>query len=343
MESGFNLLPEWSPQRAVLINWPHSSHSGWDKLQASMSQLYQKIVKHVVMTQSVMVICYDTEHRNHILQLLVAANVNLPRVRFFIIPSDDIWMRDYGPLTLRFKEQTHLANFRFNGWGNKYPHQRDNLVSSALFQQNFFPQAQFNQIDFVLEGGSIETDGMGTLLTTRSCLLSSNRNSGYQEKQIEDLLKLHLGTKKIIWLDQGNLTGDDTDGHIDNLARFVDAQTICYSQCINSHDENYGALSAMEKQLQGLKNFNGESYHLIPMPIPQPIYSAEGKRLPATYTQFLITNHSILTPFYDDPNDLVAKQILQSCFPTKEIVGIPCRSLLENFGNLHCIAMQIPV
>lgn len=344
MESGFHLLPEWNPQRAVLINWPHWNNPSWNSLQDSVSQLYQKIVKILVMRQSVMVICYDIEHRNHIQQLLINANVNLPRVRFFIIPSDDIWTRDYGPLTLRFGEQTHLVNFKFNGWGNKFPHQRDNLVSSQLFQQSFFPQAQFNRIDFVLEGGSIETDGLGTLLTTRSCLLSSNRNPGYQENQIEDLLQAHLGVQKIIWLDQGCLMGDDTDGHVDTLARFVNPQTICYAQCVDSQDENYKTLSAMEKQLQSLKNPTGASYRLIPMPLPQPVYSAvDGKRLPATYTKFLITNHLILTPFYDDPHDLVAKRILQDCFPNKEIVGVPCRSLLENSGNLHCIAMQIPV
>jgi agmatine deiminase len=344
MEPDFCLLPEWNPQRAVLINWPHFENHHWDPVRDSVNRIFQKFVKTLVMKQSVMVVCYDIAHRNHIQKLLINANVNLPRVRFFIIPTDDIWIRDYGPLSLGSKDRIQLMSFEFNGWGKKFPYERDNLASAHLFQQGFFPQALFSKIDFVLEGGSIETDGLGTLLTTRCCLLSSNRNPGFYEHQIEDTLKKHLGVQKIIWLEHGYLAGDDTDGHIDTLARFVDPQTICYTQCLDSRDENYKSLLEMEKQLQSLKNLNNEPYRLIPLPMPQPIYSAiEGKRLPATYTKFFITNHLVFVPFYDDSSDLLAQKILKKCFPAKEIVGISCRSLLENYGNLHCMAMQVPV
>ncbi len=340
----FHLLPEWDPQRAILINWPHRYAHDWDSIREPVDNIYLNLVKMVAMTQSLMVICYDIEQRNQIQRRLIEANVNLPRIRFFIIPSDDVWTRDYGPLTLRHQNQTKILNFKFNGWGDKYPALQDNLVASQLHNQSFFPQAQFNQINFVLEGGSIETDGAGSLLTTRSCLLSKNRNPDYNQNQIEDLLKKHLGQQQILWLDHGYLQGNDTDGHIDELARFINPQTIGYTQCTEIGDEHFESLAAMENQLQQFKNVQGQPYHLVPLPLPQPIYSlANGERLPATYTKFMITNHLVLLPIYEVPQDEVAKNMLQSCFPTREVKGIPSRSLLENYGSLHGIAMQIPI
>lgn len=343
MPSSFYLPPEWNPQRAILINWPHRNNHEWDSLREAINATYLAIVKAVATTQSIMIICYDIEQRNQIQNWLVQTNVNLPRIRFFIIPSDDIWTRDYGPLTLRYQEYTRILNFQFNGWGNKYPALRDNLVTAELYNQSFFPQAELSAINFVLEGGSLETDGLGTLLTTRRCLHPKNRNPDYNQDQIEQMLKEHLGMQQILWLDEGQLVGDDTDGHIDTLARFVNSKTICYTQCLNAQDENFTSLAAMENQLCRLENIAGQRYRLLPLPLPQPIHSLiSGQRLPATYTQFLITNHLILLPFYEDPQDLIAKNVLQSCFPTREVVGIPCRPLLENYGSLHGIAMQIP-
>lgn len=344
MKPSFQLLPEWNPQRAILINWPHGNARCWDPVREKVNTIYLAIVKSVAMTQSVMIICYNVEQRNQIQRQLIEANINLPRVRFFIIPSDDIWTRDYGPLTLRYQEQTRIMHFQFNGWGNKYPAGLDRGVTEELYKQNFFPQAQFTPIEFVLEGGSIESDGLGSLLTTRSCLLSKNRNPHYSESRIETLLKDQLGVEQILWLDHGELAGDDTDGHIDTLARFVNPETICYAQCLNPADPHFSGLTAMEDQLKGFRNRQGQPYHLLPLPLPQPVYSSiNGQQLPATYTKFLITNHLVLLPFYEDPKDITAQKVLQSCFPEREVVGIPCRSLLENYGSLHGIAMQIPV
>jgi agmatine/peptidylarginine deiminase len=340
----FRWLPEWEPQRAILINWPHQYSHGWDPVREAVNEVYLAIVKTVAMSQSIMIICYDIEQRNRIQRWLVAANVNLPRIRFFIIPSDDVWVRDYGPLTLKNSEQTQILHFQFNGWGGRYPAERDSLVIPELHNQSFFPQAQLEAVDFVLEGGSIETDGHGALLTTRSCLLAKNRNPGYSEKEIEQLLKERLGVQHVLWLDHGGLLGDDTDGHIDTLARFVNPTTICYTQCVDPTDPHFHTLSAMENQLRWLRNSDGCAYELQPLPLPHPVYSVvDGKQLPATYTKFLITNQLVLLPFYEDPQDEIAKNVLQSCFPSRQVIGIPCHALLENYGSLHGITMQIPV
>jgi agmatine deiminase len=343
MKPAFELLPEWNPQRAILINWPHRHSHCWDNVREAVNATYLTIVRTLAMTQSVMIICYDVGQRHQIQRWLIEANVNMPRVRFFIIPSDDVWTRDYGPLTLRHQDQTRIAHFKFNGWGHRHPAQLDSEVTAALHGQNFFPQAEWRPVDFVLEGGSIEVDGKGNLLTTRTCLLSKNRNPDYSQQQIETLLKEHLGARQIFWLENGVLDGDETDGHIDTLARFINPEMICYSQCQDSLDPQFYGLNEMEKQLGHFKTQN-RTYQLVPLPLPEPIHSTHhGKRLPATYTKFLITNQWVLMPFYEDRQDLAAQSILQSCFPDREVIGIPCRSLLENFGSLHGITMQIPV
>jgi len=325
-ESCFRLLPEWHPQRAILINWPHRYCHRWDPVRDHVNGLYIELVKAVAMTQSVMIICLDIEQRNQIQRALVEGNVNLPRVRFFIIPSDDIWMRDYGPLVLRCQDQTKIVNFQFNGRGNKYSADRDNMVTAELFDQNFFLQAQFSAVNLVMEGSNIETDGLGTLLTTQNS--SSSRNPDYSQDQIETLLKQHLGMERIIWL--------DADRPIDALVRFVDAETICYQQ-----SPEFGALEA---QLKNLKNPQGRPYRLAPLPMPQSIQSfIDSRPLPASYTQFLITNRLVLMPSYEDPSDLIAKTVLESCFPNRVVMSIPCRSLLENDGSLHTVTLQIPV
>ncbi len=344
MKSSFYLPPEWNQQRAILINWPHRLIEWWDPVREAANQTYLAIVKAVALTQSVVIICYDIEQRNEIQQFLTQSDVNMPRVRFFIIPSDDVWTRDYGPITLSNGQETKILNFQFNGWGNKYPAERDNQILAQLYDQDFFPQSQLTSIDFVLEGGSIEVDGEGTLLTTTECLLSQQRNPNFNQSQIESLLKEHLQVKQVLWLEHGHIAGDDTDGHIDTLARFINSETICYIQSRDPTDENYLSLKAMEKQLRDFKNCRGLPYHLVPLPTPSPIFSiVDNRRLPATYANFLITNQVILLPFYDDPQDDIAQNMLESCFPDRQVIGIPSRSLIENYGSVHCITMQIPV
>lgn len=314
-QSPFRLVPEWDPQQAILMNWPHSMITAENVLHS----IYIAIVKAVALTQSVMIVCYDSDQRSQIQRDLIAANINLPRVRFYIIPANPLRTRDHGPFTLRAEEQTKILNFRSNHWAEKY---------AELYNQSFFPQAKSHLIDLVLEGGSVETDGMGTLLTTRTGLL----NKSADQQQTELCLREHLGVEQVLWLDAGDDQNDPAAGQIDTLARFVNQQTICYTES-----------PALKNRLSSLKNRLGQSYQLLSLPAPETVLDSEGKRLPATYTKFLITNHLVLMPFYQAPQDLLAKNVLQSCFPTREVIGIPCLSLLENHGSIHGIALQIPV
>ncbi len=344
MKSGYYLPPEWASQQAILINWPHAYSEWWDPIREEADDTYTQLVKALALTQSVVIICYDIKQREQIQNRLTHAQVNLPRVRFFILPSNDVWTRDYGPITLLNGPKLKILKFHFNGWGNKYPADYDNQVLIELVDQGFLPQAELSLVDFTLEGGSIEVDGQGTLLTTKKCLLSKTRNPDFDQKQIEKILQDSLNINRVLWLEEGYIAGDDTDGHIDTLARFVNEDTICFVQCEDSTDEHFYHLKEMHKELKFLKNGQGLSYQLVALPSPAPIHSiVDGRRLPATYANFLIANRVVLLPFYNDPQDHVAQQILQNCFRDREVIGIPSRSLIENYGSLHCITMQIPV
>lgn len=344
MTDEYTLPPEWAPQQAILINWPHVHSEWWDPIRDEANHTYTQLVKALALTQTVMIICFDSKHREEIQKHLLQAKVNLPRVGFFIIPSNDVWTRDYGPISLMSGKALKLVKFQFNGWGNKYPAEMDNQVLIELFDQNFVPQAQLDLIDFTLEGGSIEVDGQGALLTTKKCLLSKTRNPGYDQNQIEKTLKNSLNVNCVLWLEHGYIAGDDTDGHIDTLARFVNEETICHVRSDDSTDEHFHQLKEMQTELKLMKNHRGLPYQLVSLPSPAPIFSiVDGRRLPATYANFLIANKVIVLPYYNDPQDKVAHAILQQCFPNREVIGVPSRSLIENYGSIHCITMQIPI
>ena len=215
------------------------------------------------------------------------------------------------------------------------------LFSLISSEQKAFNNTPIQTIDFLLEGGSIETDGQGTLLTTRSCLLTATRNAGLSEKEIEKKLKEYLSIERILWLDVEPLAGDDTDGHIDTLARFVDAETICYCHCCRKDDSHQKPLQALQKQLSEFKTQTDKYYTIIPLPLPKPIYNKQQQRLPASYANFLIINEAVLVPTYDDPSDDIALEALQICFPNRKIISIPCLPLIQQFGGLHCASMQL--
>ena len=199
-------------------------------------------------------------------------------------------------------------------------------------------------LDFVLEGGAIESDGQGTILTTSGCLLAPKRNEGMNRADIEEHLKRTLHAQRILWLDHGHLEGDDTDGHIDTLARFCPGQTIAYVKCTDQNDSHYEDLSLMEEQLHTFRTLQDEPYQLVPLPMPDAIYDENGQRLPATYANFFIVNSAVLMPTYNQPvNDENAKKALQKAFPQHEVVGIDCRALIRQHGSLHCCTMQFPV
>lgn len=236
-----------------------------------------------------------------------------------------------------------MLDFTFNGWGNKYPATADNNLTRNLFQQKAFSETPLTSIDMVLEGGAIEVDGEGTLLTTKSCLLSPTRNADLSLSQIEENLKKYLGIERILWLEHGALAGDDTDGHIDTLARFIDPHTICYVKCSDPQDTHFQTLQAMENELRAFRDYQGNPYRLIPLPLPKPIYADfDGRRLPATYANFLFVNDGILVPTYDDAANDEAFYILAECFSDREIVTMPCLPVVQWYGSLHCMTMQLP-
>lgn len=259
-------------------------------------------------------------------------------------PTNDTWARDHGFISLlNEQEEVRLVDFCFNGWGMKFAACKDNLINSQLVKGSLLNGTYQNYRNFVLEGGSIESDGEGTLLTTSLCLLAPNRNDTLDKQEIEDYLKKSFNLKQVLWLDHGYLAGDDTDSHIDTLARLCPDHTICYVQCTDTEDEHYTELKKMEEQLKEFRTLDNEPFRLLGLPMPEAIFDEDGERLPATYANFLIMNDAVLYPTYDQPeNDRKAACVLQEAFPGKEIVGVDCRALIKQHGSLHCVTMQYP-
>jgi len=324
-----------------MLTWPHP-RSDWAERLAEVEPAFAAIAREIARRETVLIVCYDSRHRAHVESTLRSAEVDMARVRLAIAPSNDTWARDHGPLTVLCRDEPLLLDFRFNGWGGKYGYELDNLVSRRLYQADVFGDAAMQSVDLVLEGGSVEVDGSGTLLTTTNCLLAPTRNPGLTQAQIEARLKELLGLNRVLWLRHGHLEGDDTDSHIDTLARYCDARTIAYVACDDPGDAHYGELKRMEAELQAFRAADGEPYRLVPLPWPKAAYGAEGRRLPATYANFLIVNGAVLVPAYDDPADAVALERLRGCFPFREVVAVPSRPLIEQYGSLHCLTMQFP-
>lgn len=258
-------------------------------------------------------------------------------------PSNDTWARDHGFISLVDDQGgRRLLDFRFNGWGEKFPADLDNAINRRLYDEGKLKGEYIDCLDFVLEGGSIESDGKGTVFTTSCCLLAPHRNQPMTQEQIEERLKETLCAERIVWIDHGHLTGDDTDGHIDTLVRVCPDDTLLYVGCDDPEDEQYIDLRLMEEQLKTLRTLDGKPYKLVKLPMPRPIYDGED-RLPATYANFLVVNGAVLCPTYDQPDlDAEALHLIGEAFPDREIVGIDCRSIIKQHGSLHCCTMQYP-
>jgi agmatine deiminase len=335
------VLPaEWQPQAAVLLTWPHT-HSDWRPWLTEVDRTFTLLSAEISRRQAVIIGCYDAAHRDHVQILLRAAGAVAERIHLYYVPSNDAWARDHGPITVYRDGVPILLNFRFNGWGGKFAHELDDEITARLHRLNAFGATPIQPVDLILEGGSIESDGQGTLLTTSRCLLAPTRN-GLPREVLEQRLRELLGIERFLWLDQGHLSGDDTDSHIDTLARFCDPDTIVYQTCAAPADSDYASLQAMEQELRTFRTLAGEPYRLVPLPWPRPRYSEEGQRLPAGYANFLIINGAVLAPTYDDPVDTQALECLRACFPGREVIGIPSLPLIRQYGSLHCVTMQLP-
>nr|WKN39784.1 agmatine deiminase family protein [Tunicatimonas sp. TK19036] len=329
---------EWYPQSGVQLTWPHPE-TDWRDMLDQVIPCYQRIAQEVAKRQKLLVVCHNQAEVQNYLTQCDPANVI-----YYEIPTNDTWARDHSGITVMEDEQPLLLDFQFNGWGLKFPANYDNQITAQLYQKKAFQNlVQYQSLKtFVLEGGSLESDGEGTLLTTEECLLSHNRNEHLTKDEITTFLKETLGVQRVLWLKNGYLAGDDTDSHIDTLARFCDAQTIAYVQCPQADDEHYEALAKMEQELRQLRMASGEPYRLLPLPMADAVYGSEGERLPATYANFLILNEAVLLPFYGLPQDEPAREVLQEAFPNREIIGVPCEALIQQHGSLHCVTMQYP-
>lgn len=338
----FKRLPaEWEPQTAILLTWPHE-RGGWGRDYAHAERTFVEIAKTIATTQQVIIGVENARHQTQILDLLKLHHTHMEHIFTYITPSNDVWARDHGPITVFEGMIPTLYDFQFNGWGNKYDASLDDQITSHLFQANLLKGYALKKVDFILEGGSIESDGHGTILTTSQCLQNINRHPHASKQSLEKVLSNYFGIKQILWIDSAGLLGDDTDGHIDTLARFVDPRTIAYVACEDKTDPNYASLKAMYQTLTSFRDLNNVPYHLVALPSPRPIFDQQGKRLPATYANFLITNTHVLVPTYQDSQDQHVLSIFERCFPERTIVGIDCLSIIEQYGSLHCLTMQIP-
>ncbi len=332
------LPAEWEPQDAIQIAFP-SRQSDWLNYWEEVIPCYIHIIKIISSYQPLIIICDDIkEVQIHL------ASVNSSSVFLVEIPINDTWARDYGAITVETSDGFVIEDFMFNGWGLKFAADKDNLITRQLWDKAIYQNAQIQIPDLVLEGGSIESDGKGTVLTTSNCLLSPNRNPHLNRTQIEEKLKGLFGLKRVLWLENGHLLGDDTDAHIDTVARFCDEYTIAYVQCADSNEVHYSSLKKMEEELQQFRTLEDKPYRLIPLPMADAIYAPDDRRrLPATYANFLILNDVVLMPTYNVPQDTEAIKQLQKAFSGKQVIGVDCSALILQHGSLHCITMQYPV
>jgi agmatine deiminase len=335
------LPPEWAAQGGILLTWPHA-HGDWADHIGDAERVFTQLALEISRREQVLIACYDSAHREYIKAVLASAAVDPARIDLHIAPSNDSWARDHGPITVLCSGEPQLLDFRFNGWGDKYPSELDNAITPTLFRDGAFGDTPLESVDLVLEGGGIEVDGSGTLLATRPCLMSPRRNPNLTQEHMEQLLSEHLGIERFLWLEHGWLAGDDTDGHIDTLARFCDRETIAYVRCDDPGDEHHEVLTAMERELRQFVSATGSPYILVPLPLPGAKFDDDGQRLPATYANFLIINDAVLVPTYDDPMDAVAMECLRPCFPDRELVAIDALPLIRQYGSLHCVTMQLP-
>lgn len=328
------LPAEWEPQSFVQFTFPHRE-SDWLETYDIVVPCFTEIIATAAKFQPVLVGCHDVQEvKAHFSQT--------ENIHFIEVPSNDTWARDHGAITVLENDEPVLLDFMFTGWGLKFPADKDNLITGQFHKRGLFGQMDRTLVDMVLEGGAIESDGQGTLLTTSECLLSPNRNPTLSKVATTERLKQIFGLRQVLWLDHGYLAGDDTDSHIDTLARICNTNTIAYVQCLATDDEHFEALAAMKKQLQSFKTADGTHYHLVPLPMPDPCFGTDGSRLPATYANFLICNGAVLVPTYGVAQDEQALKILQEIFVDRAVIGINCLPLIEQHGSLHCISMQYP-
>lgn len=335
------LPAEWEIQGFVQLTWPHKDTEWYDL--PHVLDCYVQVAKAITRYEPLLVVCRDLEECRA--DMAARGYTPGPEVRLVKCPLNDTWARDHGAISVwGDRGEKCIEDFVFNGWGLKFGAWLDNQITRNIYKEGAWaPDVKYIDMrPFVLEGGSIDTDGCGTLMATSECLCSVNRNEQLARKDIEEHLKKAFGLKRILWLDHGSIVGDDTDSHVDILARFCSADTIAYTCCEDASDENYASLKAMEEQLRSFRTLEGKPYRLIPLPLPEPLY-LDDYRLPASYANFLIVNGAVLMPGTGQAAlDEVAAMQLRTAFPDRKVEIIDCRALLSGHGGLHCISMNYP-
>ena len=323
----WRLPAEWEPQEGVQLTWPHAG-TDWAPILNDITVVYHSMAREIARRERLIVVAPEDAARDCVK---------------IICPTNDTWARDHGFISL-VDDNGHrrLLDYKFNGWGEKFEASLDNSINRRLYNLGEIAGVYSDNLDFVLEGGSIESDGRGTIFTTSQCLLAPHRNQPMTKAEIEERLKRDLCAERVLWIDYGNLIGDDTDGHIDTIVRVCPDDTLLYMGCDNPEDEQYEDLRKMEAQLQSFRTLEGKPYRLMKLPMPHPIYDGED-RLPATYANFLIINDAVLCPTYNQPDiDSEALRIIAKAFPDREIIGIDCCPVIRQHGSLHCCTMQFP-
>jgi len=332
------LPAEWEVQDGVMMTWPHAN-TDWAPTLKEVQQVFVEIIRHITAFERVLLTTPDKPGTS---DFLADAGVDISRVAIYEITNNDTWARDFGPITVMFNNQPVLLDFGFNGWGLKYPAYLDNIITRTLKTMGAFG-VKLQTIGLILEGGSVESDGVGSILTTSACLLSPNRNPQLNKNEIEQAMATLLGASRVFWLNHGYLSGDDTDSHVDTLARMCPENVIIYVSCDLESDEHYNELKLMESELKSFIAPDGAPYDLIPLPWPEPCFDDDGNRLPATYANFLVINSAVLVPTYgNQEKDALAMERIGRAFPGRKIIGIDCLPLLKQRGSLHCVTMQLP-
>ena len=337
-ETKVRLPAEWEPQAAILVAWPHAGTDWADRLDA-VEATYCALITAITRFQTAIVLVADATVRKRVETVLAGSLVDRSRLQFVELTYDDTWLRDSGPITLSEGDQFVLNDFRFTGWGGKFEASLDDRIVDELVGRGLFVNARHQYVDWALEGGAIESDGAGTILTTWQCLHLRHPQSS--REQIEATLLDTLAAKRVLWLDFGYLEGDDTDAHIDTLARLAPDDSIVYQACTDEGDSHHAELQRMAAELAQLRTLAGTPYTLHALPWPKPVMD-EGRRLAASYANYLIINGAVLVPAYADSADAEAARIIGLAHPGREIVQVPCRSLIWQNGSLHCVTMQLP-
>ncbi|MBI5178224.1 MAG: agmatine deiminase family protein [Nitrospinae bacterium] len=337
---GFVMPAEWERHEATWLGWPHNKND-WPGKIIPIHWVYGEIVRKISPGEKVRILVNNAAHESLARRVLKKAGAAMENVEFFRFPTDRGWTRDFGPVFVTSKSETAIVDFKFNAWA-KYPdNKKDNGIPKQAAKK--LKKRIFDAQHFVLEGGAIDVNGSGTLLTTEECLLDpevQTRNPGFTREQTEAELKKHLGVKNVLWLGKG-IAGDDTHGHVDDLCRFINRTTVALCEEKNPKDANYALLNENRERLQGMKLEDGSRVQVVYLPMPAPVVF-DGQRLPASYANFYISNAAVIVPTFNDPNDRVALGILQECFPGRTVVGIHAVDLVWGLGTLHCLTQQQP-